>query len=87
MELENSIGEDEYLLKPTRVLKKHKTNKVNELLPDSRNVVPDNYNNRKSVSSKAKANGSRKQTKKALIIQKNMVNFSSIGQEELMEND
>ena len=66
VELENSIGEDEYLLKPTRTVKKRKTDKE---LPDSRNVVPDSYNNRKSVSSKAKANGGKKQqTKKALIL-------------------
>ena len=59
VELDGNIGEEEFLLRPTRMLKKHKTNKVNEL-PDSRNTISDSYNNRKSVGGKQKANPTKK---------------------------
>jgi len=49
VELDNdTIGEDESLLKPQRMLKKHKTNKFNqnskEADSDSRNATNDSYN-------------------------------------------
>lgn len=54
VELEGAIKDDDYLLKPTRMIKKHKTNKLGNAEPtDSRNAA-DSYNNRKFVSSNQK---------------------------------